>query len=279
MSVLTGQTAFVTGASGAIAVASAIALARDGARLALMARRAEALSEAERAIRAAVPDAVISLQVGDCGDEGAVRQALRDAHAIAGRLDIVFATIGGGGFKPLLMLEADDLRREFDANVVTAFLAIRHGAPLMQAGGSIVCLSSTSATMPFAYLAAYHTAKAGLEGLVRAAAEELGPAGIRVNAVRPGMTRSAATEQMFASPEAVAPFLAEYPLGRLGVPEDLAGAVRFLAGPESAWMTGQCFAVDGGNELRRNPDLTPMVEQMLGSEAVATLRAGKEWNP
>jgi NAD(P)-dependent dehydrogenase (short-subunit alcohol dehydrogenase family) len=130
--------------------------------------------------------------------------------------------------------------------------------------------------MPFAYLAAYHVAKAALEALVRAAAEELGQAGIRVNAVRPGMTRSSATGPMFAQPATLAPFLAEYPLGRLGEPEDIAGAVRFLAGPESGWMTGQCFAVDGGNELRRNPDLTPMVEAMLGPEQFAAQRAGKE---
>lgn len=274
---LAGKVAFVTGASGAIAVASAIALARDGARLALMARRAEALAEAERTIREAVPESEIALQVGDCNDGAAVRTALFAAHALAGRLDVVFATLGGGDFKPLLMLEADDLRREFEFNVVSAFHAIRHGAPLMERGGSIVCLSSTSATMPFAYLGAYHTAKAGLEGLVRAAAEELGSVGIRVNAVRPGMTRSHGTGGMFDSPEALAPFLAEYPLGRLGEPDDIAGAVRFLAGPESGWMTGQCFAIDGGNELRRNPDLTPIVEAMLGAEAVATLRAGKEW--
>lgn len=279
MSALSGRTAFITGATGAIAGASATLLARDGARLTLMARRAEGLDEAERAIRTAVPEAEISLHVGDCGDEQAVRTALREAHANADRLDIVVATVGGGGFKPLLMLEAEDLRREHELNVVSAFLAIRHGAPLMQAGGSIVCLSSTSATMPFAYLAAYHAAKAGLEGLVRAAAEELGPAGIRVNAVRPGMTRSNATAPMFESADAVAPFLPEYPLGRLGIPEDIAGAVRFAAGPESGWMTGQSFAVDGGNELRRNPDLTAMVEQMFGAEAIAMLRQGKEWTP
>jgi NAD(P)-dependent dehydrogenase (short-subunit alcohol dehydrogenase family) len=184
--------------------------------------------------------------------------------------------VGGGGFKPLLMLSADDVRAEFEANTISAFHAIRHGAPLMERGGSIICISSTAATMPFGYLAAYHIGKAALEALVRAAAEELGSAGIRVNAVRPGMTRARDTAPMFDSPDVINTFLPEYPLGRLGAPADIAGAVRFLAGPESGWMTGQSFAVDGGNELRRNPDLTPMVEAMLGAEAVTALKAGKE---
>ncbi|MDP3674916.1 MAG: SDR family oxidoreductase, partial [Novosphingobium sp.] len=242
----------------------------------LMARRGDGLAEAERATREAVPEARVSLHLGDCSDEVAVRTALGEAHAVGGRLDIAFASVGGGGFKPLLALTPDDLRREFELNVTTAFHVIRHGAPLMQRGGSIVCLSSSTGKMPFAYLAAYHIAKAALEGLVRGAAEELGHLGIRVNAVRPGMTRSGGTAPMFDSPAALAPFLAEYPLGRLGQPGDIAGAVRFLAGPESGWMTGQCFAVDGGNELRRNPDLTPMLEAMLGPETFAAQRAGKE---
>src|SRR5437868_3471708 len=82
----------------------------------------------------------------------------------------------------------------------SAFLAVRYGAPLME-GGSIVCISSTAATLPFAYLPAYHTSKGGLENFVRAAAEELGQAGIRVNAVRPGLTRSDGTGGMIENPD------------------------------------------------------------------------------
>jgi len=272
---LAGKTAFITGATGAIATASAQLLAQGGAALLVMARRADALEETRRAILAASSDARVEIFVGDACDEGAVRAALAAAHAIAGWLDIVFASVGGGGFKQLLMLDAADLRGDFDFNVVSSFLAIRHSAPLMQSGGSIVCLSSTSATMPFAYLAAYHVANAAVEALVRAA-EELGAAGIRVNAVRPGMTRSNATGPMFDIPEAMATFLAEYPLGRLGEPGDIAEAVRYLAGPESSWVTGHSFAVDGGNELRRNPDLTGMVEAIYGADAVSAARAGKE---
>lgn len=273
--ILAGKTACIIGANGAIATASATLLARDGATLILMGRREAGLRETEAKIRKAVPDASIHLQRGDGCDEEAVKGALRAAHDVADRLDIIFATVGGGGFKPLLMLDAGTLRQEFELNVVSAFLAIRHGAPLMREGGSIVCTSSGAALRPFGYLAAYHVAKSGVEALVRSAAEELGSAGIRVNAVRPGLTKSGDTSAMFESPDVVHSFLPEYPLGRLGSPEDIAGAVRFLAGPESAWVTGQSFAIDGGNELRRNPDLTPMLQAMLGAEVVAKLKAGK----
>ena len=275
---LAGQTAFVTGATGAIAEACATALAHDGARLLLMGRRADALDAVAQRIREAAPGAEVTPFAGDCADEAAVKEGLARAHALAGRLDIAFATVGGGGFKPLMMLEAADLRADFESNVVSAFHVIRHGAPLMSRGGSIVCLSSGSAVLTFPYLATYHIAKAALEGLVRSAADELGSAGIRVNAIRPGMTRSGGTGPMFDSGAATA-FLPEYPLGRLGEAADMAGAVRFLAGPESAWVTGQCIAVDGGNLLRRSPDLTAMVEHVFGADAVAAARDGKEALP
>jgi len=262
MTALTGQTMFVTGATGAIAEACAVQLARDGATLMLMARRADGLAATIARIRQAVPGAQVHGTVGDAMDGDAVRAALATAHGIAGRLDAAFATVGGGGFKPLIDHTAQDLREAFDTNVVSAFHVIVHAAPLMRAGGSIVCLSSGAAVLTFRHLAAYHVAKAALEGLVRMAADELGPSGIRVNAIRPGLTRSGATQGMFDG-GATPAFLPEYPLaripaGHLGEANDMAGAVRFLSGPESAWITGQCIAVDGGNLLRRSPDLAPL---------------------
>ena len=273
--ILAGKTAFITGATGAIATASAIALARSGATIVLMARRADGLEEAKREILSAHGDANIHLITGDCLDPENVKSAVKDAHAINDRLDIIFATVGGGGFAPLLTMDADNLTAEFELNVKSAFLAIRHGAPLMD-GGSIICLSSGSGTMPFRYLTGYCVGKAGLEMLVQQAAEELGSAGIRVNAIRPGMTRSHGTAPMFDAPGLTDSFLPEYPLERLGDPEDIAAVARFLAGPESAWITGQSIAADGGNTLRKSPDLSPMVETMLGEGSVAKLKAGKE---
>ncbi len=279
---LAGQTAFVTGATGAIAEACALQLARDGARLALMARRSDALEQVADRIRAEVPGAEVLTLLGDGTDEAAVKSALEQAYAMANRLDIAFATVGGGGFSPVMMLPAETLRADFETNVVSTVHVIRHATPRMVAenpnkakGGSIVCLSSGSAVLTFQYLASYHIAKAALEGLIRSAADELGSAGIRINAIRPGITRAGGTGPMFDS-GATAALMPEYPLGRLGEPVDMAGAVRFLAGPESAWITGQCIAVDGGNLLRRSPDLTPMVESIFGADVIAAARDGKE---
>ena len=142
-------------------------------------------------------------------------------------------------------------------------------------GGAIVCISSDAAKLVFPWLPAYTTGKSALEGFVRAAAEELSPFKIRVNAVRPGMTRSAATAALFADEEIYRRFAAEKPLGRLGEPDDVASGVRYLAGPESSWVTGQSLAIEGGNELRKAPDLGPMVEQIYGRDAWDAIHQGR----
>jgi NAD(P)-dependent dehydrogenase (short-subunit alcohol dehydrogenase family) len=128
----------------------------------------------------------------------------------------------------------------------------------MLPGGSIVCISSNVAKINFRNLSAYVTAKAALEAFVRSAADELGDRGVRVNAVRPGLVRVERTARLADDAKALAAYAVETPLADNGkacaLPEDIAEAVRYLAGPESGWVTGQSFAVDGGQELRRNPD-------------------------
>jgi NAD(P)-dependent dehydrogenase (short-subunit alcohol dehydrogenase family) len=151
---------------------------------------------------------------------------------------------------------------------------------MMENGGAVVCISSNAGKIPFSALAGYHASKAGLEGFIRAAAEELGSAGVRVNAVRPGLIRNKEDNPMFTNEAVFKEFAREYPLrsrapGRLGENDDIANAVRFLAGPESAWITGQSFAVDGGQELRKNPDLSGMIAQMYGQPALDAVRRGK----
>jgi NAD(P)-dependent dehydrogenase (short-subunit alcohol dehydrogenase family) len=271
---LAGKTAFVTGGAGGIGRNSARLLLRDGAAVLIMGRRKDALETTRSWLLEAVPDGKVEIHAGDALEEKQVRAGLAKAYDMQGRLDILVPTVGGGSFKPLLMLDADSFRAELNYNIISAFLVVRYGVPMME-GGSIVCISSTAATLPFAYLPAYHTSKGGLENFIRAAAEELGSAGVRINAVRPGLTRSDATGGMFDNPGILDRFIAEFPLGRAGEPEDIAQAVRYLAGPESSWVTGQSFAVDGGNEIRKNPDLSDMIALMFGQEALDTVRRGK----
>ncbi|MCA8010208.1 SDR family NAD(P)-dependent oxidoreductase [Burkholderia cenocepacia] len=265
---LANQTAFITAGAAAISMAAAKLLARDGAAMVLMGRRLDALQDAKAIILASCPDARVEVHSGDACVEADVVAGLRKAYDLSNRLDIVISAVGGSGFKPLLMLETEELINDLTLNIVSAFLATKHAVPLMQRGGSIVCVSSIAAKLTYAYLSSYNTAKAGLEGFVRIAADELGGRGIRVNAVRPGMTRSGGTAGMFVIPSVVDRVVNECTLGRLGEPEDIAPAIRYFAGPESSWVTGQSFAVDGGNELRRNPDLSDLVVQMFGPEAV-----------
>ena len=252
---LADQTALITGGSGGIGTACAGALVAEGARVVIMGRRQELLDASRQQILADFPNGTVEISVGDAGVEADVQKALDLAHGLADRLDIVVPGVGGSGFAPFLQTSVEDLRRDLDLNITTAFIAMKLAAPMMANGGSIVCISSTAATMPFPALSTYCTAKAGLEGLIRTVADELSALKIRVNAVRPGLTRSNATTDMFANPAVIDRFLEQTPLRRTGEPDDIAAAVAYLASPASAWVTGQSFAVDGGQELRRNPDL------------------------
>jgi NAD(P)-dependent dehydrogenase (short-subunit alcohol dehydrogenase family) len=270
--VLAGKTALVTAASQGIGLASARALAEDGATVVIMGRREDVLAKARDRLLSEVPGARIEMFAGDATDEMQVKAVLAFAHGLAGRLDIIASVTGNPTFKPLLMREAADVREEFELNFMSAFLAVRHGVPLMEPGGVVVCVSSAGATQTSWGLSIYGSAKAALERFVRAAAFELGGAGIRVNAVRPGLTLSPARA---AAPE-LAPmvqhYVAETPLGRVGDPADVARVVRFLAGPESGWVTGQTFSADGGLDQGKGPD--PM-DAMYGKDMMDRIRAGK----
>jgi NAD(P)-dependent dehydrogenase (short-subunit alcohol dehydrogenase family) len=272
---LAGTTALVTGASNGIGLASAMALASDGATVVIVGRGADALGKAREQITAETGSRV-EMIVGDAVDEAVVKQALTYAHGLQGRLDMLVSVVGNPTFRPLLMREYDDMRAELDLNFGTAFLMVRHGVPLLRRGGSIVCVSSAAAVQSTWGLSIYASAKAALERFVRAAAFELGGAGIRVNAVRPGATL---TPERAADPNnggMAAAFVAETPMGRLGEPVDIARVVRFLAGPESGWVTGQTVSVDGGMDQRDGPDF---MDAFYGTDAMDRIRAGMPAGP
>ncbi len=121
-------------------------------------------------------------------------------------------------------------------------------------------MSSSAAAFSSRYLASYSAGKAAVDQLIRVAANELGRYGVRVNTVRPGLTRTEPTARAFADDAIREAFLEGQPLARPGEPEDIAQAVRFLVGPESSWVTGQCLSVDGGHTLRAFVDYEGLVE-------------------
>jgi NAD(P)-dependent dehydrogenase (short-subunit alcohol dehydrogenase family) len=187
------------------------------------------------------------------------------------KLDSAVTVPGGGHFRPVLGYPDDLFSAEVDMNIRPQYLVLKYaGLAMVRAGGgSIIAVSSTAAKFSSRYLASYCAGKAAVEQLVRVAADELGAKNIRVNAVGPGLTRTDATEGMFANTALIERFLAQQPLHRAGEAVDQARAIRFLAGPESSWITGQCLTVDGGHTLRSFPDCKDVAVSILG-EAIFT---------
>lgn len=276
---LAGQAALVTGGGGGIGGASAAWLARDGAAVTIMGRtEATLVKTRDEIIDVAGSDAKVAYFVGDALDPAALKAALAAAEATADRLAIAVSVIGGGTMKPLLMFDDVEVLEEMRRNIVSAFLVIRNATPLMAkgGGGSIVCISSDAAKLPWPFLTMYNTSKSGVEGLVRGAALELGKLNIRVNAVRPGLVKTDTTKDgLFKNEPVIAQFVAEKPLGRTGVPDDIAAGVRYLAGPESSWVTGQSLGIEGGNELTKAPYLESLVRKRFGDAAIDAALAGR----
>jgi len=104
--------------------------------------------------------------------------------------------------------------------------------------------------------------------LVKVAADELGRSNVRVNAVRPGLVDTELVAGIFATEDVLESYLTQMPLGRSGQPDEVADLIRFLAGPESGWITGQSVGIDGGHSLRRGPDYTPFAEPVYGADAL-----------
>ena len=265
---LAGQGALVTGGAGGFGSAIARALAADGATVTLMGRTESALSAVAEEITASGGAARVF--VGDANEESDVAKAVEVADETS--LRICVATVGGGTMGSVLMLTAETLRYDFDRNVVSTLHLIRHGSAAMarHGGGAVVCTSSTAGGFPFPYMASYSVAKAALESLVKVAADELAHLNVRVNAVRPGLvpTKAAKPGILVSDERQRTLVLREKPLSRVGTAEDIAVAARYLAGPESAWVTGVVLPVEGGSHLRRAADLELLARHVCGDDAV-----------
>jgi NAD(P)-dependent dehydrogenase (short-subunit alcohol dehydrogenase family) len=273
--VLDGRAALVTGGGSGIGLACAQRLVDDGAVVTICGRTEQRLADAA----AAIGDRCRYV-VADIADEDAVASAAEQAAAPAGALHIVVANAGGTqAIGPLALVDKGAFENDLAVNITGTFLTIKGAAPfLARAGGaSIVAVSSIAASRTHPLMAPYSVAKAGLDMLVRNAADELGTFGIRVNGVRPGLVPTGASDPLVTHDATRDDYLAQMPLGRLGTVDDVAAAVRFLAGPESSWITGQMLNVDGGHTLRRGPDLGPLLgvhfadalEARLGTAAQA----------
>jgi NAD(P)-dependent dehydrogenase (short-subunit alcohol dehydrogenase family) len=276
MSSIAGFSALVTGGGSGIGLGAAKALAADGAHVTICGRTESRLVSAALELEAAAaPNTRVQWVAADVTVEDDVRAAVGHATERSGSLDVVFACAGGSlHMAPITSSESNDFRATVELNVMGTFHTLKHAAPLMarSGGGSVIAMSSIAGTRTHRYLGAYCVGKAGIDTLVRVAADELGPSNIRVNAVQPGLVETEMVAGITAGGEVLEDYLAQMPLARVGTVEDVARLVRFLAGPESAWITGQSIAVDGGHHLRRGPDYTPFAEPVYGPDALRGLR-------
>jgi NAD(P)-dependent dehydrogenase (short-subunit alcohol dehydrogenase family) len=269
---IAGYAALVTGGGSGIGLGTATRLVRDGAHVTICGRTEErlaaAVAELERVAAGAegTPTAggTARYVVADVTVEEQVAAAVAEASSARGRLDILFANAGGSlHMGPIVEADVESVRATLDVNFVGTFLCIKHAAPLMAAGvgtgvdggeapgGSIVGMSSGAGGFPHRYLWAYGASKAGIDTLCQYAAEELGSTGVRVNSVQPGIVDDELMSFITAGGPLLDDYLAEMPVSRLGTVEDIAAAVRYLAGPESGWVTGVNLPIDGGHHLRR----------------------------
>jgi 3-oxoacyl-[acyl-carrier protein] reductase len=238
--------ALVTGASRGIGRAIAVDLATHGHDVALVGRDAVALSETAAAIATAAPAAHAVVHAVDVTDSAALEAAVGAIVAGFGRLDTVVANAGQSQDGLILRFKPADFDRLIDVNLKSAFaLSAAVAKPMLkQRAGSIVFVSSIVGIGGNAGQSAYAATKAGLLGLMRSLAKELGSRNVRVNAVAPGLIETAMTADLPSAARAA--FLDGIALGRPGTPEDVAGVVTFLSSDAARYVTGQTIVVDGG---------------------------------
>ncbi|MCB0971230.1 MAG: SDR family oxidoreductase [Acidimicrobiales bacterium] len=269
---LAGTGALVTGGGSGIGLAIARRLATDGATVTICGRTEARLVEAVESVGPIEGAGSLHPRVADVSDEDAVAAAVAAAcdHA-GGPLAAVVANAGGStSIGPVTQLDAEAWRDTLAVNLTGTLLTLKHGAASLvrNGGGAFVAVSSTAGSLVHPWFGAYGPAKAGIDQLCRQAADELGPSGVRVNSVCPGLIRTDLVEFITAGGPVLESYRENTPIERIGEPDDIAAMVRFLVGPEATWLTGQAICVDGGQSLRRGPSLASVLEPLFGADGL-----------
>ncbi len=249
MNYLSERRIVITGAGGAIGRTSCLTFAREGARIAAVDIVEDTLRETVELVRAAGGEAV-PLRA-DVADEVQVREAVESAAQALGGLDGLFANAGIMPHQDRSVLDADSELWDliFNINVRGTANVVKHATPHLVAsgGGSIVTMSSFLALLGCSNPQdAYTASKGAIAAMTRALAVQLGPRGIRVNALAPGPIATAHVEKFFPDESARALRLSRFPLGRFGTTADVAELACFLSSEAASWITGQMVAIDGG---------------------------------
>ncbi len=242
----TERVAIVIGGASGIGWASAQALAADGCRIVVADRDADGAT----ARAAQLGDGHAGHYV-DVTDEASV-QALFEA---VGPIDVVLNCAGFSNVGLITDMPVEDFRAVIDVCLNGGFVVAKHAGRHLPEGGVLVSISSLNGRQPAAGMSAYCAAKAGLSMLTQVAALELGPRGIRVNAIAPGFVKTPLTDPAAMIPGVVEEYIENTALGRTGTPEDIAAAVVFVCSPQASWLTGEVLDLNGGAHLKRYPDV------------------------
>lgn len=243
---LTDKVALVTGASRGLGFAMAEGLAEAGAHVVLNGRDAATLDAQAAVLRER--GLAASCSAFDVTDEAAMIEAVAGIRATHGRLDVAIANAGIQYRKPFVELETDEARRVIETNLIACMLLAREAAKAMtaQRSGRILFTGSIMGQVGRPTVIPYTAAKAGVMGMVKSLAAELGPSGITVNAIAPGYFATEMNTPLIENPEFSAWVASRTALGRWGQPRELAGAAVFLASEAGSYVTGQTITVDGG---------------------------------
>jgi NAD(P)-dependent dehydrogenase (short-subunit alcohol dehydrogenase family) len=244
---MTSPVVLITGALTGIGRATALAFARDGARIVVSGRRNEAGQALAAELHALGAEA--EFVRADVRQEAEVRSLVDQAIARFGRLDVAVNNAGTEGEPgPITEQTAETYAATFDTNVLGVLLSLKHELRVMfaQGKGSIVNVSSVAGKIGFAGASVYVASKHAVEGLTKAAALEGVAHGVRVNAVAPGPIETGMLNRFTGNAENKAGMLAAIPAGRAGTPDEIAQTILFLASDKAPFLTGQSIAVDGG---------------------------------
>ena len=245
MSSFDGKVVFITGAGTGIGRGTAELFAQEGARVVIAGRREEKIKGVAEASGGLITHVQMDLQSRE--DREHALSTILDRH---GRLDVLVNNAAYQLWKPFMEQREDEIHDVTHTNVIAATLLIQKAVPhLQKTGGNIVNISSTAARwtpMPTQKLSTYGASKAAINHLTRALSAELGPLGIRINAVAPGLTHAETASVTTSDPALQQILNGMTALGRIGEPMDIARVILFMASDQAAWVTGQVIDASGG---------------------------------
>jgi NAD(P)-dependent dehydrogenase (short-subunit alcohol dehydrogenase family) len=246
---LTGKVAVITGSTKGIGRAAAEALAEHGAKVVISSRNQDACDEVAGAINARFGEGSAIAVAASISHKDALQNLVDQTLAAFGRIDVLVCNAASNPYYgPMAGIADEQFRKILDNNIVSNHWLIQMAVPGMIARGegSVIIVSSIGGLRGSPVLGAYCISKAADMQLARNLAIELGPKGVRVNCIAPGLVKTDFARALWEDPERIEATNSTTPLRRIGEPEDIAGAVVFLASKAGAFMTGQSMVIDGG---------------------------------